>query len=197
MEYKKKIEYAERVAKELTGQKTSDQIKENLKAEGLYERDIANVFVSAKNIIGENYKPKIREFLLADKVIQNAEEFSSLDKDMLEKLIVDEKQKLGIEERKKMTKMIKEGHKPEEIFDKVDNRFLSPKKANEQLAKLEQVKNQNSGSGRMLNIGGGIGLIILTGIILLTTDRLFYVLPIIGLGLIVKGFLTEQMEFDN
>lgn len=197
MEYKKKIEYANKIAEEILNNKSIESIKADLKSEGLYERDITSIYVSAKKIVGENYSKQIRDFLLADKDIEQSQEFASLDKEMLNSLIKDEKQKLALEERKKMTKMIKDGLSNEDILNKVDNRFLSQEKASEQLAKLEEVKHQNSGSGRMLNIGGGIGLIVLTGIIFIASGRLFYVLPLIGLVMIVKGFMTERMAYED
>jgi hypothetical protein len=197
MDYKKKIEYANKIALEILNNKSIESIKADLKSEGLYERDITSIYVSAKKIVGENYSKQIRDFLLTDKDFEQSQEFASLDREMLISLIKDEKQKLALEERKKMTSMIKDGHSNEEILSKVDNRFLSQEKVFEKLAKLEQVKYQNSGSGRMLNIGGGIVLIALTGIILVGTGRLFYVLPIIGLVMIVKGFMTKRMDCED
>ena len=49
----------------------------------------------------------------------------------------------------------------------------------------------------MVNIAIGIGLLFLTGILLMTTDRIFYVLPIIGLIMIGKGLTTQSMDFDR
>lgn len=197
MDYKKKLEYANKIAIELQNNKSLDSIKAELKSEGLYERDITSIYVSAKNIISENYSRQIREFLIADKNIEIAHEFASIDKEVLNSLINDEKLKLSVEERKKITRMIKNGHSSEEILEKVDKRFLSIADASEQISKVEEVKQQNSGSGRILNIAGGIGLIVLTFIILLASGRLFYVLPIIGLGLIVKGLFTKRMAYED
>lgn len=197
MDYKKKIEYVNKIAIEIQNNKSIDSIKAELKSEGLYERDITSIFVSAKNIISDNYSRQIREFLLADKDIEQAQEFVSIDKEMLNNLIDDEKQKLSVEERRKITTMVKNGHSSEEILEKIDRRFLSIADATEQLSKTEEVKKQNSGSGRMLNIVGGTGLIVLTVIILLASGRLFYVLPIIGIGLIVKGIFTERMTYED
>lgn len=46
----------------------------------------------------------------------------------------------------------------------------------------------------MVNILGGVGLIVLILIFLFIIDRLFYVLFIIGLVMIVRGFIMEKME---
>lgn len=197
MDYKKKIEYAEKIALELQNNISKEKIMANLKSEGLYEMDITSIMVSASNILGEKYSERIREFLRADKAIEQSQEFISLDKEILYSLIKEEKQKLALEERKKITKMIKEGHAGDAILNEIDNRFLSHEKAAEQLSKLEQVKQQNSGSGRMLSIVGGIALIVVSIVILFATGKLFYFLPIIGVVMIVKGFLTERMSYED
>lgn len=194
MDYKTKIKYAERVADQLQAKKSTDAIKSELKAEGLYEKDIANTLASARKILGEKYQPKIKEYLLADKQIHDAEEFSLLDDEVIDILIAKESQNLTLQEKNKITKLMREGQPAQDVFDQVDTRFLSLEKATEHIGRLQDIKMQNSGSGRMLNIGGGIGLMVLTAILVFTIDRLFYVLPIIGLVMIVKGITTEKME---
>ena len=194
MDYKQKIEHAKKVAHDLQNQKSTEAIKEALLAEGLYDRDISNIMVSARNILGEQYQPQIREYLLQDKEVIGSAAFSTLDTDMLTKLVAQESKNLETQEKTKITKQINDGLTPEEILQQVDTRFLSVQKAAEQINRQKQVKQQNSGSGRMINIGGGIGLIVLTGIIMLTLGRLFYVLPIIGIVMIVKGFTTKGMD---
>jgi len=196
MEYKDKIKYAEKVAEQLQAQKSVAEITEQLKSEGLYDRDISNVMVSARNILGDQYQPQIRAHLLEDKAVIGSSEFSNLDDEMLQKLIDQERMSLAAGEKKNITSLIKEGHAPEVILQQVDTRFLSAQEAAVLINKQQKVKKENSGSGRMINIGGGIGLILLTGIILLTTDRLFYFLPIIGIVMIVKGFTTQSFSED-
>lgn len=194
MDYKTKIKYAEKVADQLQTQKSIDAIKSDLKAEGLYEKDIANTLASARKILGEKYQPKIKEYLLEDKQIHGANEFSLLDDEVIDILIAKESQNLTLQEKNKITKLMRKGQPAQDVFDQVDTRFLSLEKATEHISRLQDIKMQNSGSGRMLNIGGGIGLMVLTGILVFTIDRLFYVLPIIGLIMIVKGITTDKME---
>lgn len=196
MDYKKKIEYADQVAKELESRKPKEQIISALEAEGLYDRDITNIFASARNILRETYRPQIRACLLADKDVYRAEEFASLDKEALEQLLTSEYQHLEVEERRKLNKLVKEGKPAQEVLKQVDIRFLPIDQAMEQIASAQKVKNQNSTSGRVINIVGGLALILLTIIILMVTGRLFYVLPIIGIGLIVKGFFSERMAYE-
>lgn len=194
MDYKKKIKYAEGVATQLQEQKSIELIKSELKSEGLYDPDINKVMISARKILGEKYQPKIHEFLLNNKQIHGSEEFELLDSETLNILIDKESRKIALEEKQKITRLIREGKSGEEVFAQVDTRFMKAETAAAHITQLQEIKKQNSGSGRMINIFGGLGLIVLTIVLLFTIDRLFYVLPIIGLIMIVRGFTTEKVE---
>ena len=139
----------------------------------------------------------VKEYLLNNKQIHGAEEFALLDKEVLETLIVKTSQNLALDEKKKITQLMKEGRPAQQVLEQTDTRFLSADKAAELIARLKEIKKQNSGSGRMVNIFGGIGLIVLTVILLATLNRIFYVLPILGLVMIVKGLMTKKMEYDS
>jgi len=197
MDYKKKVEYAEQAALQLDGIKTSEEIKTDLKSKGLYNRDISNIMVSALKILGEKYQPLIRQYILENKEIKGATPFTTLDSYTLDKLTSMEHDKCKVVERRKIARLIKEGNTPEHVYQQVDFRFITQEQATTQISKSHQVQSQNRGTGRLLNIGGGLGLILLTGVILVVSGRLFYVLPVIGIALIVKGFFTERMEYDN
>ena len=194
MNYKTKVKYAKDVADQLQNQKSIASIKSALKTEGLYEPDINKIIVSARNILGEKYQPKIGEYLLADKEIHGAEEFSLLDAEIIDTLIAKESQNLAVKEKKKITKLMREGRPADEVFEQTDTRFLSADKAENHINRLQEIKTNNSGSGRMVSILGGLGLIVLTGILLVTLYRIFFVLPVLGLVMIGKGFMTEKME---
>ena len=84
-----------------------------------------------------------------------------------------------------------------QILEQVDQRFLPLEKAQKHAKKYEIVKYNNSGESRTYKILGGVGCIIITGILFASSGRLFYVLPIIGLILIVKGFTTEVIKIDE
>lgn len=197
MDYKEKIKIAERIAEQLQKEKTTDQLKSELKAEGFYERDIVEIFVSARNIIGQQYSPKIKQYLVEGKEINGADDFSSLDNDLIRTLIEKESNSLALAEKKKITKLIREGQSEDEILSQVDSRFLPLEIAVAQIVQGKKVKEQNSGGGRMLNILGGIGLIVLTVVIFFAADRLFYFLPLIGLYMIFKGVTTQEMDYDG
>lgn len=194
MDYKKKIKYAEGIAIQLQEQKSIELIKSELKSEGLYDPDINKVMISARKILGEKYQPKINEYLLSNNQIHGSEEFKLLDPETLNILIDKESRKIASEEKRKITRLIKEGKSGEEVFRQVDTRFLNAEVAAAHIAQLQEIKKQNSGSGRMINIFGGLGLMVLTVVLLITIDRLFYVLPVIGLVMIVRGFTTEKVE---
>ncbi|MEZ5043336.1 MAG: hypothetical protein R2828_25795 [Saprospiraceae bacterium] len=194
MDYKKKIKYAEGVAIQLQEQKSIELIKSELKSEGLYDPDINKVMISARKIIGEKFQPKIHEFLLNNKQIHGSEEFKLLDNETLNILIDKESRKIALEKKQEIAKLIREGKSEEEVFAQVDTRFMKAETAVAHITQLQEIKRQNSGSGRMINIFGGLGLIVLTIVLLFTIDRLFYILPIIGLIMIVRGFTTEKVE---
>jgi len=196
MDYKTKIKQAEIVVTKITDNQNIDSIKSTLKDEGFYDKDIIEIMVSARNILGEKYSPKIKEYLIKDSQIKESPEFVHLDEETLDVLIDRELQKLALEEKHKIIKSLKEGKPQDQVYREVDQRFLSAEKAAEHIQSVQQVQEQNSGSGRMINIMGGIGLIVLTGIIVIVTNRLFYVLPIIGMVMIVKGFVTKKVEVD-
>lgn len=106
-------------------------------------------------------------------------------------------EKLALEEKRKISKLVKENIPFNQILEQVDQRFLSIEKAQGFAKKHETAKYNNSGETRTFNIMGGIGCIILTGILLAVSGRLFYILPIIGLILIVKGFSTEDVKIND
>ena len=99
MEYKKKIAIASRVAEQLQGQKNATEIEADLKAEGLYEKDILAVMISARNILGEKYQSSIRDHLLGNIDLISTEEFKALDAEILEKITNIEIEKLALEEK--------------------------------------------------------------------------------------------------
>ena len=194
MDYKTKIKHAEIVANQLLERKSIGDIKSELSAGGLYESDVDKVVISAKKILGEKYQPKIREFLLEDKEIYGAEEFSLIDDSVLESLVKQEVRALGVKEKRNISSRIKAGENLEDVLRQTDPRFIDPAKATEYAVKIQDVKQQNSGGVRMLNIMGGIGMLFLTFIVMLATNRIFFILPIIGIGLIFKGLITQEIE---
>ena len=197
MEYKKKIAIASRVAEQLQGQKNATEIEADLNAEGLYEKDILAVMISARNILGEKYQSSIRDHLLGNIDLKSTEEFKALDAEILEKITNIEIEKLALEEKKKIFNLVKKNTPLNQILEQVDQRFLPLEKAQKHAKKYEIVKYNNSGESRTYKILGGVGCIIITGILFASSGRLFYVLPIIGLILIVKGFTTEVIKIDE
>lgn len=202
MKYAEKIKYAEKVADQLLDEILLDKVKENLKEQGLFENDIANVVASARNIIGEKLKPIIRSKLLNGETINNATEFEKLDAHTLKKLVDQEIRSIKGEERKKVNELLKKGIEPENIFKEIRQEFYPKELFDQQIAAYDEVKKKNSGSGRLLNIGGGIGLILLGTVISFASmqgsggGRFFYGLILVGLVMVVKGFMTAKTPYD-
>jgi len=111
-------------------------------------------------VLAEKYQPKIQEHLLADKQIHGTEEFSLLDDEIIDSLISIDTKNLALKEKKKITKAIKAGEPADQVFEESDSRILPPQEAADHIKRLQEVQVQNSGSGRMINIGGEIALIV-------------------------------------
>jgi len=196
MKYQEKIKHAEKAASELMVGIPLDQIRKQLQGIGLYNSDIDNVVASARNIIGEKYKPQIREKLLARENLSNAEEFKDIDAPTLQRLAKQEANAIANEEKRKVAKLLKEGKEPLEILQSIRTDFYPEEKVAHQIAALTEVRKQNSFGGRFLNIGGGLILMLIGGGMSYASmqsssgGRLFYGLVIVGLVMLVKGLIT-------
>ncbi|MBC6993317.1 hypothetical protein QWY85_19385 [Neolewinella lacunae] len=197
MEYRTKLQYAERVAEQLQGKKSTAEIETELKQEGLFERDIINVMTSARNILADKYAPLVREILLGKRDAAEVQESGVIDNEILTTLIWQESNKLAIAEKRAITRMVKENYPVSEIIKEVDTRFLTIPQAKQHIEKLQQTQQQNSGSNRIAGIMGGLGLILLSVIVLVATDRFFFFIPIIGIIMIGKALATERMAYED
>ena len=197
MTYQEKLQYAEQMAKALESNKPLEDIKSQLRHEGLYDRDISEVMATVQNVLIEKHQEKIKEHLLTDKNIMESDEFKSLDSEILRSLVVRERQSLAVVEKRKITKLVKKNESSEKILSQVDTRFLTFPQASEHLEKVKEVYSENRSSTRFLSIAGGIGLLLLTVILLFAINRVFYVLPIFGLVLIVKGLFPERPSYND
>ncbi len=197
MNYTEKKKYAEVVAEKLLSGKSLEQVKQYLKEDGLYEYDINNVIASAKGIISARNRPLIRAKLLAGESI-NGKDFEKLDENTLQEMVKEEVGRISAEERKKVKELLRSGTAPEKIYSKIRLDFYSKENIDTQIATYQAVKRENSGSGRMLKILGGIGLMMLgAGISYATMQgdgggRLFYGLIVAGFVLMIRGFMTVE-----
>lgn len=195
MKYKEKIQLGKKIAEELMNEKPLEQIKQELKEQGLYNYDINNVVASARNIIGEQLKPQIREVVLANGDLNSIEALTKLDPATREKMIKQVVQAISIEQKNKVNEMLKKGVPPVEIFRAVRTDFYPEQNIHQQIQAFQEVKKHNSSGGRMLNIIGGAALILIGGGISWASmqnggGRLFYGLIIVGIVMLFKGFLT-------
>ena len=198
MKYNEKIEHAKRVAEELTNHQSLDQIKKDLKEKGLYDKDIENVMASARSVMGEKLKPLIRKQLLSGEPFSNSSELGAIDPGTLEQLVQQEKKAMAQGEKKKVNGLLKQGASAEQILQEVHQEFYPRDLVDEQISAYSAVTRQNSGKGRLRNIGIGLGLIALgIGISFATMSddgggRLFYGVVVVGLIMVVKGFMTAK-----
>jgi len=166
----------------------------------LYEADIDNVISSARNMIGDKLKPVIRTKILAGESLSDAPEFAKLDPATLKKMVTQEIQAISLDERDKVKKMLRDGIGEREIYQAVNQKFYSKEHIAHQIAIHQEVKQQNSGGNRMLNIVGGILLMVIgIGISLATMQdgggTVFYGLVAVGFFMMVKGFMTVENPY--
>ena len=201
MKYAEKIKHAELVAEDLTNRKTVEEITATLKNKGLYQTDIDNIVASARNIIGEKLKPLIRTKLLAKEPINNTGEFENLDPDTLQRMVKQEIQAIAVGEKRKVKELLKNGASHQEIYETIRQDFYPQENIAHQIATFEEIKDQNSGSNRMLNIFGGLGLMIVGVVISLATmqgsggGRIFYGMVAVGFFIMLKGFITRENPY--
>ena len=201
MKYAEKIRHAEKAAAELTNQTSIDEVRVSLKEKGLYERDIDNVITSARNIIGDNLKPIIRTKLLAGTQVAGAPEFEKLDPATLKKLVKREIEAISMGEREKVKTLLNNKTPHQDIYKEIRLDFYSKEDIDYQISVFEEVKKQNSGGNRMLNILGGLGMSIVgIGFSVASmqnggSGRLFIGLIIFGFFLMIKGFMTVENPY--
>ncbi len=201
MKYAEKIRHAEKAAEDLLNKVTIEKVRGELKEKGLYETDIDNVISSARKIIGEKVKPIIRQKMLAGEPLANAPEFVDIDPATLRKMAEQEVQAIALGERDKVKKLLNEGASHSEIYNQVRLDFYTKENIDHQVAVHQEVKQQNSGGSRMLNIIGGIALMAIgIGISLATMQgggggRVFYGLVAVGFFMMIKGFMTVENPY--
>ncbi len=201
MKYTEKIKHAEKAAEDLLNEISIDTVREELKGKGLYESDIDNVISSARNIIGDQLKPVIREKILAGASLADAPEFAKLDPATLKKMAQQEIQAISLGEKDKVKKMLRDGIGHREIYQAVNQNFYSKEHIAHQIAVHQEVKQHNSGGNRMLNIVGGILLMVVgIGISLATMQgggggTVFYGLVVVGFFMMIKGFMTVENPY--
>lgn len=100
MTYQEKLKFAEDVAVELKKGAPIVKIEEELRSKGLYNLDVDKVMFSAKNIIEEEFGPKIKKYMLEGTLEKNAPEFGILDistfeniKERIKRIILEETNK--------------------------------------------------------------------------------------------------------
>ena len=186
MKYQEKLKHAENVANDILSDKSLEQIKSELKEKGLYDTDIINIIASARNKITEKLGPLIRQSLIDKVELSSIPEISKIDELTLEKLVQEETLGIVKAEKKRVKEWFEAGEPTDQILAKIKTDFYPKSKVVQQVAQLEQARSENSPKGRMIFIGGGIGLRIISLIIMYMTMKetgeglLFYGGRIIG-----------------
>ncbi|MGK0317060.1 MAG: hypothetical protein ACI86M_003299 [Saprospiraceae bacterium] len=195
MDSEKKIEYANRIAKQLEGQRTTDEVRYELKSDGVDDQVIIEIMITTRNILANKYLPKIREYLIKDKEIHGSKDFLFLEDSILNTLKKRELQNLADFEMNKIAKLLKNNMSGEEILDQVDTRFLSLDIAVSYINGLEEVKGRSKAdeSGFFL-ISRGFRLILLLGI-LFYSGKFSYSILILGLYFLYWLFTRKDTQY--
>ncbi|MBX2875219.1 MAG: hypothetical protein KTR30_24085 [Saprospiraceae bacterium] len=202
MKYAEKIKHAEKVAEALLDEQSIDQVRTSLKEEGLYDREVDNVIASARNIIGEKLKPIIRSKILAGEFSRTAPEFDKLDTETLGKFVQQELKGIAVTQKRKVNELLKNGIAPEYIYKEIRQEFYPRELIDDQIAAFKETKKQNSAGGRMLNIVGGIALVVIgLGVTIASMQGnsggvLMYGMIIVGLVMLTKGFITQESPYE-
>ncbi|MCB0660697.1 MAG: hypothetical protein KDC04_07165 [Saprospiraceae bacterium] len=197
MEYKEKIKYATKIAEDLQGQKSRDQIHAYLKEEGFYENEINQIILSAQNILGEKYQEKVRHLLVVGIDPFSSNELVGIDEQTLQKMVQKETQNLKLIERRKLTNLVKEGRSEEEALPQIDFRFLPMGEAMDQFTNVQKIHDRNSTSGRMFYFIVGISLLVLCFTLAIVIKRIYFMLLFIGIAMIAKGFFKERLDYED
>lgn len=188
MKYSDKIKYATAVAEGLQNEKSLDEIKADLKEQGFYDKDVQNIIISARNILGEKINPIIREKLLSGESISDDAELRKYDPKFLEILVDKEKDNIKNEEERKVRKLVEMGVKPEQIVQSVNMNYVDAKYIKQTILKKTGEDDESTGGGvgtlviGLILMGAGIGLT-------LTSGALFYGAILVGLGMVIKGIV--------
>lgn len=201
MRYAEKIKHAEKAAEDLLAEKPIDEVRQRLQEEGLPDKDIDSIIVSARNIIGEKLKPIIRSKLLSKESIGDSVEFEKLDSETLKRYITQEIKGIGVSEKRKVNELLKKGTSPEDILKEIRQDFYPKELIVQQIAAYKEVKRQNSVGGRLINIIVGAGLVIVGGGISILsmqsgTGAIFYGMVFVGLIMLVRGFIKNESPYD-
>ena len=197
MNSKVKMEHAEAIAKQLDSGRTLDLIKRDLNEKGGNETDIESILFLARQILSNQYLPKIIDYLKSEEDFNNSEEFKTIDGQTLELMIKQGLEELSVRERRKITELLKKGVPKKEVLKAVDTRFYSLENAKIQLHNVHESMTENSTSVRIANILLGVFILAVTGFIALTIGRVFYILPIIGAVFIYRGFTKKRIQYED
>lgn len=196
MKYNEKVEHAERTAENILNRESLVQIREDLAEKGLYPVDVDNVIASAKNILGEKFKPSIKELLLSGEPLSNLSELAGIDDSAMDLLVQEAKRSIVQDEKKKVRLLLKSGMSREQILQDIRTDFYAQDLVDKQIAHYNEGEGQDSAAGRTKNIGGGL-LIMAAGIGITMASQnsdgrtVYYGLILVGLFMVVRGFMTS------
>lgn len=202
MTHQEKITWATEAAENiLDNNHTEKQVIEGLKEKGLYQRDIDNVLATMRNKMGDRLQPIIKEVIMNKGRFSDKPELAKLEPEVINRIAKQEITRISTEQKRKVTKLLKEGKTELEIIPEINLDFYPVENIQRQAAIHAEVKSRNGIGGRMMYIIGGIAMILIGGGITMASmnssggGRVFYGLIIVGFITLIKGFMTVD-EYD-
>lgn len=142
MNYTEKLHHAEAAANQLSNNVSLEEVRTALKEKGLYDSDISNVIVSARNVMLDKLQPIIRTKLLANEPINTAVEFAKLDRETLQELAQKGRYALEMEQRNKVGEMLRNGDSQASIKQAINMDFYSQKQLDHQVRVYIETKEK-------------------------------------------------------
>ena len=195
MNYQEKVAKAEMAADKLLSGMPIDEIRKLLREDNVSDSNVPVVIRSMYNVLGDKVLPDIQEAILRDEDISAIPGLKFFDEEEIAKFKTKAMAGLSKVERTKAAKMLRAGSTRDEIIEAIDTRLLTQGELIQQIETFETLKKHNSGGGRMIRLAGGVGLFMIFGALWVFASRIFYMLPIIALGLMGSAFLTKT-ELD-
>jgi len=188
MKFKEEIKYTESTFKHLLEGISIDNIKYNLKQEGLYDLDINKVLRSAKGRLLDKYEARVIEMVLNKSTQSISEELVELHSSTIEYLIDSAKDRLKQKERVRVKQLLYDNHDLETILSSVKLDLYSKKEVENQFSRHNK-KYQEADEKRNWNVYGGLLLLAFFAYTLLDESwgRPLYGSGIAAIVLIYRG----------
>ncbi len=195
MTFKEKMQHANAIASGILNGEDEQQLKQQLKDQGLKDLDVTLVMNTYPKILGDKLRPDIRRHLIGQIPLKYEGKFALVSREELKRQSKLEFDSLVSEQKNLVKEMLRKGYSHKDIYEAVDPNFYSKQQVHNQIHNHVAVKAHNSGENRLFNVFVG-GFIMFIGIALTIATFgsgggvVFYGLILAGLVMMIKGLIT-------